>query len=600
MTAIQLKVPWFGQLLLGGRNLCGQACAASLVHALTSHRPANARVVAQATGTDDGSFTSIGELLMILRRYGIEATNTTQAALAWYRTQLAAGKPCIGLVDYKSLRGITGYAYEYAHFVVVTGIDDIRKTVTILDPLTRRHDIPTAVFETAISTPSKYSATGTNYPFQAVVPTTLTAEVESSSSMKLGGFNYDIFHPNGAPPPTLVKNTGYARVEFKVSRAAGHHSNRDIDVAVSKYAPYLRALMAAGIRPLITMTHVTFGEWRGAGAYNFAAMATASVSQYFAGSGEWQRYKGESMPFFEACITKLIAAIGDGWDVQFANQMDGDERITDSVRIPAPIYGDLFAHFKARVRAHSRNIKVVSGGHVTAANVAADYIRTSGTAGIADAVALHPYLKTANSYPMAGHDSLEAYLNTIRQATGSTPLWISEFGGFRDNRPLAQINSYCRAFKAVTDARNIPVMFYAIGDGMDGCRGGYAGGNVLQATNGTLIDALSSAGTTPPPPAPPAPPSPDFGEIQHDGEFVLTPAGVLNVRNRPATSGSTIVGTLKVGVPVTVYSARVQASGYVWCPVEYKAGSRLTSGWMAVSGGSWSVSVLKKTLVKVT
>lgn len=599
---IQLKVPWFGQLNLGQRNMCGQACACMLVHAMTSHRPASARVVAQATGTDDGTFTSIGELLQILRYYGIEATNSTQATLAWIRAKLAEGKPVITLVAYTLLKAITGYNYDYAHFVVVIGIDDERGTITILDPLTRRHDIPTSVFETAISTPSKYSATGTNYPFQAVVPKTLTAEIETPMA-KLAGVNLAPFsHANGMPNPDLLTGIKYARLPVNISNSRGGHGNLDWNQTLDVLMPYLKALIERNVTPVLIMLHQSYGEavtypHTGASAYNWSAM--------YSRPEEWTRFmQGERdlpgfLAFCEPVLRRLNTELSGRFIVQFWNEQDAPTGAVASVPIPAASYGAMYRDFYAMVKRVNSNLKCITGGHLGGAGDVVKYVKTAMIPQN-DGIGFHPYTLGARAYPNLKQHDLEPALDLLRSGLPGYSLWITEACGYPLGVNYTQFYDAVKAFVAVTEARGLPCMIYPGGDGMHGMKGFWNNNVVNRDAQGRApLDLLKGAAVSEPPTQPP--PAPEYGEIQHTGEFVLVPDSTpLNVRNRPSTSGTSVIGSLTTGVAVTVYSARVIANGYTWCPVQYKSGSASVSGWMAIAGGAWSVSVLKRQLVKIT
>lgn len=588
----QWDVQHWSQFGWGLSNLCGQSQVANLVATLTGLRP-TPKEVAYATGTADNQPRNFADMVRMANHFGVRLIYHNAATIQWVRQMLDEGRPPILLVAYEQFSNRPN-TYTAAHFLTATGYTD--NTFTLNDSLQSKGSwvVSAKDLEKALNTPSTIQG-GANRPNQALVP-------EQRITAMLGGFNYDIFHHNGAPPAALMKGTQFARVEFKVSRANGHHSNRDIDLAVSKYADYLRDLKANGIRILMIFTHITFGEFEGQGGYDFKTMAginaehkAALVKEYFEGRGEWVRYRNESMPFFGQCLDKLIAVLGSSFDVQFKNQMDGDERITDSVRVPARIYGDLFKHFKAEVRKRSSNMRVITGGHVTDAITARKYISESGVIGVADGIALHPYLKTANSYPLAGHDSLENYLNSIRQTTGTATLWITEFGGFRGiNISRESMVAFSKAFLAVTNARGIAAMFYAVGDTMDACPGPYANGQVILDKYGqSLIDVFKGGYVTTPPPTVPAP---DPGEVLVTGELdIVTPPNALPVKLRLRTAPSVNapqVGNEFIvdGLEITAYSKKHDDGVYEWT---YNG-----KGWFASreKKGGWSSRVKKVTV----
>jgi hypothetical protein len=571
----QLNVPHISQQGNATRNDCAQASATAIVNAVTAHKPTLNQLIA-ATNSGGDNFTTISGLMAMCAQYGAVMIYSNAANLDWYKTQLDDGRPCIALLDYRPLIAVTGYNYRYAHFAPVVGYDDARQMVTVLDPLTKVVDVPYAIFEAAISTPSQ-TLGNPNPAYLGLATKSLKAEVIAM----LGGFNLDLMgHADGAPAPALLRGTQYARFPFNVSKARkdGSAGNTDLAYAFNHYDGYINALKANSITPVVVLGHEVYGE--GAG-FNWEGMS----------SGDWQRLIANYTNMVNA-IARHYAGKGIVWQVW--NEQDADPGAEASVPVPAPVYGELFRAAYVAIKNVDTSGKVITGGHMQGAGRVVDYLKLSKTTSVADAEAFHPYVKTADGFPFEKYDSLEGYIRDIQRQIGTKSMWFTEFGGIRSNPPFERIIAYAKAFLNVTRPRGIPALWFAIADGMHGCAGALSGGTVKVDKYGyNLIDPFRSGAVQPPVVTPPSSPV-DYGEPLVAGELeILYPTAErfnLTLRSTPSKSNSNVIGSLVTGTVITAYSKKYDDGVFEW--------TYTGKGWFASKDkkGGWSSRVKKITV----
>lgn len=265
------------------------------------------------------------------------------------------------------------------------------------------------------------------------------------------GVNTDPRNPVGNPLPAQLLPMRYAR--FAINALAQTDANA-LQRAIDTYRGIVDSYRQAGVRPIIVLTHQTWGEGRG---FNWNAMSAA----------DWERFTAG----FAASAAQVAQAFGTGVVYQVFNE--GDQASEAAVYIPPVQYAILLDSTVQAIRKHVPQAWIISQGHVSGDSTYWQRVRvTSRTADTLTAVAVHPYGIGGGAFGWNG--TVQALLRNWRQVT-KLPIWFTEFGVCNGNAtsvPDAVAADYAKRFLAGCRADGVPVaLWYGWRDGMHSCLG---------------------------------------------------------------------------------------------------------------------------------
>jgi hypothetical protein len=119
-TMLKLNIPYLSQHANKTTNDCGPACCAMLAGATVDEALDRLGRPAQ----DRGKPAAIGELIRLLRSYGIDSTYKRPYYLVDIREHLDAGQPSILLANYELAVENPERPFAFAHFFLAVGYDD--------------------------------------------------------------------------------------------------------------------------------------------------------------------------------------------------------------------------------------------------------------------------------------------------------------------------------------------------------------------------------------------------------------------------------------------------------------------------------------------
>jgi hypothetical protein len=581
MVAVKLKVPHVSQQGNKYWNDCGPGSGAAMVCSVPVPRCPTIDEVIVENGATDGKFTTIGGLMAMCAKYGVKMAYSGDADLDWYKQQIANGHPCIALLDYRPLIPFTKYNYEYAHFSPITGFDDEREMVTVLDTLTRPVEIPYSTFIEAISTPSP-TLGKPNWPYQAITTEALRAQFAENAVR--GGANLDLYHPLGSPAVSRLGNLTDVRMEFNMSRIHGGHGSLDRAAALAKYIPKLQELRAAGKRIWMDINHLLYGE--GAGYV---------WEQLYANDQQFYAYADELVRQSEPIVMSLAPYVLD-WLIW--NEPDTKpENRRAAVPLKPHQYGYLFKKMSAMIRRVQANARVWVGEFVSGAGGNEGCIQYLKDSGIQPSeyygISVHPY----------DYINFEDYCWLWRRFTNK-PMAVTEFGplGSQEQQATWRVDDiYNLILKFVATAAKYAIevcIKYSWANGQDDGYGIVDRSDKMRFTTfgKTLIDALTSRAFS----VPTNPPAIEFGSLKAEGMLEITPNTTLNLRDplAPPSTNTTIIGAMTTGATTRVYSNKQVIAPYEWSPAEVLIGGKWVKCWFA-SKGTWRTRVKQTTVTYV-
>lgn len=441
-------------------NACGPATLKPVICALTPHCP---RV--EDIPWSDKTFTSVDEMIDIGEYYGLELVWKRPITLTWIREQIGKGIPVTLLVRYSVIN--PPHSFDGNHWITARGFDENRFLIN--DPLrTESVWISGTTLENAMS-----QTIGSASTFLAVYPT-------RGLSMYKPGVNVDPTHHNpfAYPPPALLPGMEYVRFAFRTPR---NNQQIDLPAAFALYDPYLAKLDAAGVKPIIVLTHQTYGE--GMGYPPWHQMTEAEWLYYF-------------NPFAETCGQIAAHYAGRQYTFQVWNQQDAPVGFEDSVGLNPALYGTLYRLAKQRIKAADPAAKVITGGFLGGAGAVVNYYNAANLSTVAEGIAVHPYGQAPRAYDeFKVHGYIEDYLSVLRSGV-TAPIWITEHGIL--NLPNAPIDKVVRHFSEFAKAVRpfvVALIQYAVVDGM------HNGFGILKtngepkrdASGNSIFDALAGA-----------------------------------------------------------------------------------------------------------
>lgn len=579
-----LPVAFYTQLGYG-YNLCSQACIAMATATLTAHKPASAKAVAVATGTNHGEPIGFTDLIRMGAHYGVKLTYYGKADLAWARRMIDERRPPILLIDYRQLSTRPNKSYTAAHFVVAIGYNET--SFILHDPLqTAGHFIvPAADLEKALNTPSQISGY-TNRPNQAVYPSELTVPMTISLDFTTG-FNLDFTgfgFPGGPDRLSIFKDTGAVRIPLDISMDTG---NEDVELALDRIQPYLDKFAVNGLTPVFVNGHELWGEGKN---FDWERMRDITWPNYVS---EWQRWEDGFIEANRRVLESLVRRYRGKKYFQMGNQSDAF--VSDSVYIPPKIYGRIYRRWHALVLSFPDCIPMTAG-FSSGAGIAIEYLLLAGITTIPDViVCVHPYEKRPAGYAgLINGDSLEAYFAMLRSRFPSVQFCVTEFAGIRGALPFDDLARFHDAFWKTTAALKIPAIAYPGIRGMHGCEGPTENGMVIAGSQGQTIIGIAQkheAGQTVPdvPTEPPMPAAAPYKlrNVGSSGVRLRTKPGLTQEQLGVLYDGQTVWPMAEV-VTITESDPRTgRIVTYRWR--HFMTGGR--DGYIAVAGNGLSITL---------
>jgi len=359
------------------------------------------------------------------------------------------------------------------------------------------------------------------------------------------GINVDLVNPAGRVTVGELAGVGIVRFPLNTLQQNG---NIDINANRNRYRDYIQQLIAAGITPLVVITHQTFGEGQG---FNFS-----NLSRHMS-DADWERlFNGMRY------MTHMIIGDMQGVWLQVANEQDSmDDRA--SVIIPPAQYGLLVRKFRAAFPSHI----LVSGGYNSGAGRGIVQLKASGAMPFLNYIANHPYGQGAGGIN-AQFGQMRDEIAHWKTYVPAAKVLVTEFGinNTGQHNP-AQVAMYMRScFAEFANAGIAGGIWYGYDNGMDNHLGVRANG----VTDPTLRGLINSKAVTPLPPVP-QPPADGMVRVRMNGSVnIRASAGLAGVR----------VGVLRDGDYIKLDATPVALDGNIWVHIQRADGM---AGWVSVS-----------------
>jgi len=239
------------------------------------------------------------------------------------------------------------------------------------------------------------------------------------------------------------------------------YGNTDVNATFNRYRPILQRYADAGVKVILVLTHLTFGEGQG---YVRPQMNT-------------ERWRDLTGKFAE--IARQTAAVFNNTGLVYAyqiwNEQDTEpQNARAAVPMPATDYGFLLSSTIQAIRQVDQRTTIITGGLVGGPELGAAYTRQSFAAMPAsvrpDGVAFHPYGRGAeHEYSVFG--SITHAVNVYRQVLPNRPVWITEWGILNrvgDDAIAGTVTTYATSFLNELRASQVAcACWYAWADGMD-------------------------------------------------------------------------------------------------------------------------------------
>lgn len=316
---------------------------------------------------------------------------------------------------------------------------------------------------------------GTNEAYAAgwyLTPVGLNDPVEAVPGVPILGMNIDIYNNLGRPDPNLLKNVGWVRLPFNVSKNPdlheGHpnkYGNTDVGAAFNRYRPELEKYHRAGKKIILVLTHQTYGEGRG---YVWHQM----------NSDLWKKFTGEFVEIIKQ-VARLFAPTGMIYAYQVWNEQDTAlHEIRSAVGMPVEDYAHLLSETIKAIRENDSRVRILMGGLKTSPHLAAEYARATLArlpGGVRpNGAAFHPYGQGPAGHEYSIYGEVGSAVEIYQAVLPGVPVWLTEWGilDAQGNDSIAgNVASYGKGFMDVIKKRYpgqvAAAIWYGWSDAMD-------------------------------------------------------------------------------------------------------------------------------------